>query len=119
MKRKMMRASITFRQRCSIEMKTSIASLQERLVDWVDWDMAAYQLGACLGFWPEFGGPVAYGADPWNGVKGVIWTSYGDALPYFLDSLVKMGCLERRTIPDIGYRWKPGFDFSDSNDMNV
>ena len=33
-------------------MKKSIASLQERLTGWKDWDGAMYELGACLGFWP-------------------------------------------------------------------
>jgi hypothetical protein len=52
--------------------KTSIASLQERLAGWHDWDGASYEVGACLGFWPEFGAPI--GEDHWNGVKGVIWS---------------------------------------------
>lgn len=89
--------------------KTSIASLQERLTDWLDWDLAAYQVGACLGLWPEFGGPVAYGADPWNGVKGIMWSSEGDPIYYFLDGLVQMGYLEKRTEPDTAYRWNPNY----------
>ncbi len=90
-------------------MKTSIASLQERLTDWVEWDLAAYHLGACLGFWPEYGAPVAYGGDPWNGVKGIMWSSEGDELYFFLDGLVEMGCLETRQEPDVAYRWNPNF----------
>jgi hypothetical protein len=86
-------------------MKSSIASLQERLADWVDWDGAAYQVGACLGLWPEFGAP--YNEDCWHGVKGIMWSSQGDFIYHFLDGLVKAGYLERREEPDIGYRWNP------------
>lgn len=91
--------------------KTSIASLQERLAGWTSWDGAAYHLGACLGFWPEFGAPGdATGPfDSWHGVKGIMWSSEGDHLYHFLDGLVEMGCLERRDEPDIEYRWNPNF----------
>ena len=85
--------------------KTAIASLSERLADWVDWDGAAYQVGACLGLWPEFGAP--YGEDIWHGVKGIMWSSAGDFLYIFLDGLVAAGYLERREEPDIAYRWNP------------
>ncbi len=88
-------------------MKTSIASLQERLAGWTDWDGAMYHLGACLGFWPEFGAPPEH--DHWNGVKGIIWSSnpLGDSLFYFLEALVAAKVLEKRQEPDISYRWNP------------
>lgn len=94
--------------------KTSLASLQERLTNWIDWDGAAYQLGACLGFWPEFGAPPAVEGqsnDCWNGAKGVMWSAnpLGDGLCHFLDALVEEGCLERREEPDIQYRWNPDY----------
>lgn len=91
--------------------KTSIASLQERLAGWTSWDLTAYHLGACLGFWPEFGAPSdATGPfDSWHGVKGIMWSSEGDYLYLFIDGLVEMGCLERRDEPDIEYRWDPNF----------
>ena len=90
-------------------MKTSIAFLKERLTDWVDWDGASYEVGACLGFWPEFGAP--YHHDNWHGVKGTIWSAnpLGDAIAYFLEALVLEGCLERREEPDIGFRWNPTY----------
>lgn len=87
--------------------KTSIASLQERLMDWTEWDGAAYHLGACLGFWPEMGAPP--GEDHWHGVKGVMWSSHGDFLYTFLDALVKEGFLERKEEPDISYKWNPDY----------
>jgi hypothetical protein len=93
--------------------KTSIASLQERLAGWTDWDIVAYELGACLGFWPEFGAPadVENLNDPWHGVKGVMWAAnpLGDALYVFMQELVKEGCLERHDEPDIQYRWNPNY----------
>jgi hypothetical protein len=92
--------------------KTSLASLEERLADWNDWDMAAYQVGACLGFWPEFGGPIAYGADPWNGVKGIMWSNHpiSESIYNFIDELVKAGMLEMRLEPDTAYRWNPNYN---------
>ena len=93
-------------------MKSSVASLQERLTDWLYWDEAAYQLGACLGFWPEFGAPPAVEGqenDPWHGTKGIMWSSDGDELYLFLEGLVKMGYLERKDEPDVMYRWNPNF----------
>ena len=89
--------------------KTSIASLQARLTGWTVWDLAMYHIGACLGFWPEFGAPT--GEDPWNGVKGVIWSGnpLGDTISNFIVALSKEGCLERRDEPDIAYRWNPKY----------
>ena len=91
-------------------MKRSIASLKERLTDWADWDGASYELGACLGFWVDFGAPV--GEDDWNGVKGVMWSRnpLGEALISMLDSLVTAGVLEKREMPDTAYRWNPNYD---------
>lgn len=93
--------------------KTSIASLQERLSGWTSWDLALYHLGACLGFWPEFGAPGdATGPfDPWHGIKGVIWSAnaLGDAMSDFVVALNKAGVLERRDEPDIEYRWNPNY----------
>lgn len=87
--------------------KTSISSLQERLTGWTDWDMALYHLGACLGFWPEFGAPPGY--DQWHGAKSVIWSAntLGDAIDAFANSLVEEGCLERKG--DYEVRWNPNY----------
>ena len=92
------------------KMKTSIASLKERLANWVEWDIASYQLGACLGFWPEYGAP--YDNDPWHGVKGVIWSGniISNAIAQFLDALVEEGCLQRRDEPDTSFRWNPNYN---------
>ena len=89
--------------------KTSIASLQERLAGWTSWDIAIYHLGACLGFWPEFGAPD--GEDQWNGVKGTIWSGnpLGDVMAQFIISLAEEGCLERHDEPEIEYRWNPNY----------
>lgn len=91
-------------------MKTSISSLQEKLSGWTCWDGAIYNLGACLGFWPEFGAPL--GHDPWNGVKGIVWSNnpVGNALGHFLDALVEANVLERREEPDTEFRWNSNFE---------
>lgn len=90
-------------------MKRSIASLKERLADWRDWDGASFELGACLGFWMDFGAP--HGIDPWHGVKGVMWSNnpLGNSLANFLEALVEAGVLEKREEPDIAFRWNPNY----------
>jgi hypothetical protein len=90
-------------------MKTSVASLKERLADWTPWDGAIYSLGACLGFWPEFGAPPEH--DCWHGIKGIIWSSnsLGDSLAAFLEALVIAGCLEKIEEPDISFRWNKNY----------
>ena len=110
-------------------MKTSIASLQERLADWTCWDGAIYNLGACLGFWPEFGAP--YDNDSWRGYKDVMHTTkYGlGVLETWLDDLVEANCLEKididteqtirgekKMIPLSHYRWNKNFTELDIND---
>lgn len=90
-------------------MKKNIASLKERLTGWRDWDITSYELGVCLGFWPDFGAPP--GEDCWNGVKGIMWSDnpLGNALSNFIDELVIVGMLERRRGPDVSYRWNPNY----------
>ena len=94
--------------------KTSLASLQERLAGWTTWEMAGYHLGACLGFWPEFGAPVAYGFDPWHGLKDVIGAHpLADVLFDLIQGLVDLEVLERKENPDnytdVSYRWNPNY----------
>lgn len=93
-------------------MKKSIASLQERLADWTDWDGACYEVGACLGFWPDFGAP--HSMDCWHGAKGIIWSSnpLGNAIADFIDSLVQAGMLESHG-PGTKYRWNPNYEVTD------
>lgn len=88
--------------------KTSIASLQERLASWIKWDLAAYHLGACLGFWPEYGAPKP--EDPWHSVKATITNSHlGDTLAYFLFALSEERCLDRRDQYQVDYRWNKNY----------
>jgi hypothetical protein len=100
--------------------KTSLASLKERLTGWLPWDKAMYEVGACLGFWPEFGAPpsVDDSNDPWNGVKDVIYTTkhepLGAILEWFLIDLVEVGCIEDKAVDEDGvptsyYRWNPNY----------
>jgi hypothetical protein len=80
-------------------------SLKERLSVWSSWDITSYEVGACLGFWPNFG--ALPGNDPWHGIKGVIWSSniLGDSINVFISALVDEGMLEKRDDPDIEFRW--------------
>jgi hypothetical protein len=94
--------------------KTSIASLQERLAGWVYWDAAAYELGATLGFWPEYGAPFDH--DTWHGAKSIIRepNPLGDTLFALLNSLVAIRALEYESPNDnkeaVGkYRWNPKY----------
>lgn len=89
-------------------MKRSTASLQERLANWTDWDGVCYEVGACLGFWPEFGSP---NGDSWHGVKGIIWSNnpLGESISMFIDGLVLEGMLERRDDSEYEFRWNPNY----------
>jgi hypothetical protein len=96
-------------------MLKSTATLKERLAGWLPWDEAMYQVGACLGFWPEFGAPHDH--DPWNHVKDVMHTNkheLGAILEWFLKDLAEEGCLEEKAvdvkgIPTAYYRWNPNY----------
>jgi hypothetical protein len=85
-----------------------MATLKERLGDWHDWDTAAFEVGACLGFWGDFGAPP--GEDPWWGTKGVFWSNnpLGTALHTFVLCLVKSGMLEADE-DKLAFRWNPNY----------
>lgn len=70
-------------------MKTSSASLKERLSDWRLKEYAAYELGVCLGLWGDFGAPI--NEDAWHGLKDIFYTKnpLGDSLYNTLMSLVE------------------------------
>lgn len=89
-------------------MKRSMATLQERLRAWHDWDTAAYEVGACLGLWGDFGAPP--GEDAWLGTKSIFWTDnpLGNALHNFLLDLVKAGMLESKE-EYLEFRWNPNY----------
>ena len=103
--------------------KTSLASLEQRLSDWTSLEMSVYHLGACLGFWPEFGAPVSHGGDPWYGMKDLIFKEDSSIQPLicFLGNLSIANILEMKEtsipneskIPDIKieYRWNKNFSY--------
>ena len=78
-------------------------TLKELLVDWTDWDWAAYALGISLGLMPN---ESAFGA-----AKHVFWTdnAVGNTLHAMLETLVEQGIIERREEPDTQYRWNASF----------
>ncbi len=103
--------------------KTSLASLEQRLTGWTSLEMSVYHLGACLGFWPEFGAPVSHGGDPWYGMKDLICNGDEsiDPLICFLGNLSMINVLEKREIflqkdndfsdIKIEYRWNKKFSY--------
>lgn len=92
-------------------MKKSIASLQERLAGWVELDHAIFELGACLGFWPDFGAPPE--GDPWHGFEELVKANHaneGWVLELFLNHLVQAKVLERRDEPNTAYKWNTSYE---------
>lgn len=87
----------------------STSTLKERLKDWQDWDSVCYEVGACLGFWPDFGAPHPH--DSWHGVKGIIWSSHplGEAISKFVIALTATGMLEENPEVQLSYRWNPEY----------
>ena len=77
-------------------------TLEEKLKDWTDTDVAAFHLAVCMGLMPDdfelFSGNA----------KHVFWSNndVGNKLFEFLFSLVKLGILEEN---DDGFRWNPNF----------
>jgi hypothetical protein len=82
-------------------------TLRERLADWQDIDVAAYELGATLGVFPE--------NDPdfenFRDRKAIFWAAnpLGDALYAMLRSLVEIGVLEHNENA-MSYRWNPSYE---------
>ena len=92
-------------------MKQSIASLKERLTGLHSLDIVSYEVGACLGFWRDFGAPT--GEDPWNGTKGVIGSNnpLGKAIDSFILGMVDENMLEYRENEEITeFRWNPKYE---------
>jgi hypothetical protein len=73
-------------------------TLAARLVDWRDWDGAAFELGVVLGLFED---------GDWPKDKGVVWSAnpIGDALHDVLLALTRAGVLEQREEPDVAFRW--------------
>lgn len=90
-------------------MLKSTSSLKERLQNWSDWDGVCYEVGVCLGFWPDFGAPDPH--DPWHGVKGIIWSSHplGEAIGQFVIALTAAGMLEENPEVQLSYRWNKDY----------
>lgn len=79
----------------------SMGTLEEALSKWTDSDVASFEVGVCLGFWPS-------GDESFREQKGVFWTNnpLGNALFMLLGGLVRASMLESRDEPDLQYRWK-------------
>lgn len=79
-------------------------NLKIQLNEWVDWDVAAYNLAQSLGI---VDGMVNFATD----AKHVFWSDnpLGNTLQGILKELVFCQVLERRDEPDVQYRWNPTF----------
>jgi hypothetical protein len=79
-------------------------SLREDLVDWTDWDGAAYALARSLGLMDA---SVSFATD----AKHIFWSDnpVGRSLHSALEAFVVAGFLERRDEPDIQFRWRSDF----------
>lgn len=80
-------------------------SLKQRLTCWADVDVAAYELAVVLGLMNRAEHPLHSNA------KHVFWSAHpvGEELVRALSRLSEVGVLERRTEPDLQYRWSPSF----------
>jgi hypothetical protein len=79
-------------------------TLREQLIDWTDWDGAAFCLAKSMGLMSP---KVRFSTD----AKHLFWSAnpVGHALHNMLGELVVAGVLENRDEPDDQYRWNPAF----------
>ena len=77
--------------------------LTTNLMEWTDWDIAAYYVAQSLGIVSE--------TEKFANVKFVFWTDnpLGNALHEILKSLVSCEILELQEEPDTQYRWNKRF----------
>lgn len=81
-------------------------NLKSRLIEWTDWDWAAYSLGVCLGLMPD---------EPDFGTAKHVFRSnhpIGAMLYSMLNTLVEQGVLEHRDEAGVQYRWRQSFQGS-------
>jgi hypothetical protein len=78
-------------------------TLREQLIEWTDWDGAAFCLAKSMGL---MSANVRF-----SDAKHVFWSAnpVGNALHNMLGELVVAGVLENRDEPDDQYRWNPAF----------
>ena len=79
-------------------------TLKQYLLDWVEWDVAAFHLARVLGL---MGSEIQFHGE----AKHVFWSANptGKMLNDMLKQLVAMGILEYRDEPEDEYRWNPNF----------
>jgi hypothetical protein len=79
-------------------------TLREQLIEWTDWDGAAFVLARSIGLMSP---DVRFSME----AKHVFWSAnpVGHALHNMLGELVAAGVLENRDEPDDQYRWNPAF----------
>lgn len=86
-------------------------TLKDRLKNWQDWDVAAYELATVLGLVPEFTSPQPPPpTDGWHGFKWIFWSNnrLGNALYETLNTMIEAGVLEREVAMD-RVRWNQSY----------
>lgn len=81
--------------------------MKDRLKEWTDWDGASFELAVQLGLMED-------GQESWLAHKGVFWSNnlLGTCLGVILEALVVADVLEKRTEPDVQYRFRQDFDIN-------
>jgi hypothetical protein len=86
-------------------MATDLRTLRSAIQEWTDVDLAQYSLALALGMIVPDRSPFATKA------KHLFWTNnpVGSALYEVLETLTRIGVIERRDEPDIQYRWNASY----------
>ena len=84
-----------------------LEKLKESLKEWKDWDIAAYQLGLCLGIFDENTEIHCFQTN----LKHIFWsnTILGNKLHELLQGLVKINVLEWNE-DECQFRWNQNYD---------
>ena len=86
-------------------MTTDLRTFRAAIQEWSDVDLAQYALAVALGMIAPERSPFATKA------KHLFWTNnpLGNALHEFLETLARLGVIERRGEPDLQYRWNASY----------
>ena len=88
-------------------------TLKERLKNWMDVDVAVWEVGACLGMLPEWATNGGWGGD----LKWVVWSNNpaGNAMSEVMFRLIDEGVLERDQSDHHDHvRWNPDWKIKES-----
>jgi hypothetical protein len=86
-------------------MAADLGTLSSAIQEWTDADLAQYSLAVALGMIDPDRSPFATKA------KHLFWTdnNVGGALYEFLETLARIGLIDRRDEPDLQFRWNASY----------